>query len=259
MEEKFFEPLNCGQCAGAELLDFDFSFAFQPIVDFRSRSVVAYEALVRGVAGEPAGTVLERLNDANRYRFDQACRVKAVKLAAELGVGVDLNINFFPNAVYKPELCIRTTLSAAEFYGFPIERIVFEVTEDERIQDRQRLRSIIEYYQHLGFRTAIDDFGAGYAGLNLLAAYQPDYIKLDRELIADIDAQPIRQAIVRGILQTCGELGVGVLAEGVETAEEFGWLQDCGVELFQGYWFARPAFEALPEVPVERYAGQGSA
>ena len=258
MDEKVFEPLSCAQCADAELLDFDFSFAFQPIVDFRKRAVVAYEALVRGLGDEPADSVLGRLNDANRYRFDQACRVKAVKLAAELGLDCDLNINFFPNAVYKPELCIRTTLRAAEFYGFPIERIVFEVTEGERIQDRQHLRGIIEYYQHLGFRTAIDDFGAGYAGLNLLAEYQPDYIKLDRELIAGIDAQRIRQAIVRGIVQTCRELGVGVLAEGVETAEEFGWLQGCGIELFQGYWFARPAFEALPEVPAERYVVQAA-
>jgi EAL domain-containing protein (putative c-di-GMP-specific phosphodiesterase class I) len=258
MDERVFEPLSCGQCAGAELLDFDFSFAFQPIVDISGGEVVAHEALVRGIGGEPASSVLGRLDDSNRYRFDQACRVKAVKLAAELGLECDLNINFYPNAVYKPELCIRTTLAAAEFYGFPIERIVFEVTEGERIQDRQHLRSIIEYYQHLGFRTAIDDFGAGYAGLNLLAEYQPDYIKLDRELIAGIDAQPIRQAIVRGIVQTCRELGVGVLAEGVETAEEFGWLRDCGIELFQGYWFARPAFEALPQVRAECYGGYES-
>ena len=257
MAKIHFEPLTCGQCADAQLLDFDFSFAFQPIVDVRRARIVAYEALVRGLKGEPAASVLGRLTDANRYRFDQACRVKAVRLATELGVDCDLNINFMPNAVYKPELCIRTTLSAAETYGFPIERIVFEVTEGERIEDRQHLRSIIEYYQHLGFRTAIDDFGAGYAGLNLLAEYQPDYIKLDREMIVGIDGEPIRQSIVRGIVQTCGELGVGVLAEGIETSAEFAWLRECGIELFQGYWFARPEFEALPGVPAERYEVAG--
>lgn len=255
MSEIQFQPLTCRQCADTQMLGFDFSFAFQPIVDVRRACVVAYEALVRGPGGEPAHSVLGRLTDDNRYRFDQACRVKAVKLATELGVDCDLNINFMPNAVYKPELCIRTTLSAAETYGFPIERIVFEVTEGERIEDRQHLRSIIEYYQHLGFRTAIDDFGAGYAGLNLLAEYQPNYIKLDRELIAGIDDHAIRQSIVRGILQTCGELGVGILAEGIETEAEFAWLRSCGIALFQGYWFARPEFEVLPRVPAKCYEG----
>jgi EAL domain-containing protein (putative c-di-GMP-specific phosphodiesterase class I) len=122
--------------------------------------------------------VLSQVNDDNRYRFDQACRVKAIKGAAAIGIVEKLSINFLPNAIYKPEVCIRTTLAAARAHNFPIERIVFEATEGEAINDGRRLAEILREYKQTGFITAIDDFGAGYAGLNLLAEFQPDVIKL---------------------------------------------------------------------------------
>ncbi len=249
MDRKYFTELSCGQCVHGAGLDFDFSFAFQPIVDFDSRSVWSYEALVRGLNNEPASSILGRLTDENRYRFDQSCRVKTVQLAAKLEMTCNLNINFFPNAVYRPELCIRTTLEAARVHGFPIERIIFEITEGEEVTDHAHLIGIIEEYRRLGFRTAIDDFGAGYAGLNLLAEYQADYIKLDLKLIRDIDKRPAKQAIVEGIVQVCKKLSVTVLAEGVETREELAYLRTLGISLFQGYYFAKPAFETLASVP----------
>ena len=218
--------------------------AFQPIVNLTTRQVFAQEALVRGPNQESAAEILSRVNDDNRYRFDQACRVKAVQLAAQLGVQSLVSINFMPNAVYRPELCIRTTLEAAVASGFPVERIVFEITEAEKIEDTKHLRAIVQHYRTRGFRTAIDDFGAGYSGLNLLAELQTDFIKLDMALIRHIDRDRPRQAIVRGILQVCRDLGIAPIAEGVETAEEVRALEDFGIELFQGYYFARPAFEA---------------
>ena len=90
-----------------------------------------------------------------------------------------LSINFMPNAVYEPSRCLRTTLEAAHRTGFPIENIIFETTEDERVHDAEYLKKIFATYRKEGFKTAIDDFGAGYAGLNLLADYQPDIVKLD--------------------------------------------------------------------------------
>lgn len=218
--------------------------AFQPIVNTSTRQVFAQEALVRGPDQEPASAILARVHDGNRYQFDQACRIKAVQLAAKLGVQSLLSINFMPNAVYQPERCIRTTLEAAVACQFPVERIVFEITEGEKVEDTQHLRSIVQHYRSRGFRTAIDDFGAGYSGLNLLAELQPDFIKLDMALIRHIDRDRARQAIVKGIIQVCRELGIAPIAEGVETAAEASTLQDFGIELFQGYYFARPAFEA---------------
>ncbi len=226
----------------------DFSFAFQPIVDSRSRSIFSYEALVRGPAGEPAITVLGRLVDSNRYRFDQACRVKIIQLAASLKLDTFLNINFYPNAVYKPELCIRTTLQAARTYSFPIERIMFEVTEEEKIRDQAHLLDIFETYQRLGFLTAIDDFGAGYAGLNLLSAFQPNFIKLDMVLVRNIHERKSNQVIVSAVINMCRDLDIKLIAEGVETRDEFLWLSSSGVYLFQGFYFSHPEFETLPLV-----------
>lgn len=229
-------------------LGFDFSMAFQPIMDINSRSVFSYEALVRGKDNEPASWVLDQVHDHNRYRFDQSCRVKAIKAAAKLGIHTLLNINFLPNAVYQPATCIRTTLQAAQEYDFPAERIIFEVTEGEKIGDPVLLDGIMKEYKHHGFLTAIDDFGAGYSGLNLLAKFQPNYIKLDMALTCNIHQDKIKRVIVNSIVQVCIELNIKVIAEGIEVKDELASLQDLGLSLFQGYLFARPAFESLPPI-----------
>lgn len=235
----------CGGCGTGERLGFQFDFAYQPIVDVGRRRVYAHEALVRGPEGEGAMLVLGQVTPHNRYRFDQACRVKAIKTAAQLGLQERVSINFLPNAVYKPEVCIRTTLEAARTHGFPTERIIFEVTEGERVEDGPWLATILREYTRCGFLTAIDDFGAGYAGLTLLADFTPDIVKLDMALVRGVDASKSRQAIARGMLRICEELGIQVIAEGVETAAERDFFLSEGVTLLQGYLFARPAFRAL--------------
>jgi EAL domain-containing protein (putative c-di-GMP-specific phosphodiesterase class I) len=235
-------------------LGFEFSMAFQPIVDLSQGDIFAYEALVRGLHNEPAGDILARVNEQNRYRFDQMSRVKAIEMASTLRMPTQLSINFNPNAVYRPETCLRATLKVAARLGFPHQRIIFEITEGERIADHAHLREIVREYKRQGFRTAIDDFGAGYAGLNLLTEFQPDIIKLDMVLIRDVDQDRVRQVIVRGVLQVCRELGITVIAEGVETREELMFLRDAGIHLFQGYYFARPGFEVLPLVSPAAWA-----
>jgi len=242
-------PPHCAGCHDGNALDIAFEYAYQPIVRLSTRSVYAYEALVRGPQGEPASTVLAQVNDSNRYRFDQACRTKAVEGAARLGMRQYLSINFLPNAVYRPEVCIQSTFKAARKHDFPIERIIFEVTEGERVDDRPHLVNIFKEYSRFGFRTAIDDFGAGYAGLNLLAEYQPDLIKIDMDLVRNIDTDKPRQAIVAGIAATCMQLDIEILAEGVETRAERDYLARAGIDLMQGYWFAKPAFGALAVLP----------
>ncbi len=222
--------------------------AFQPIVDVESRTVFAHEALVRGANGEGAAEVLAKVNEHNRYRFDQAARVCAIAAAADAGMTSPVSINFLPNAVYRPETCIRVTLEAAAELGFPTSQIIFEVNEAEPIGDRAHLRGIFAEYKRQGFKTAIDDFGAGYAGLSLLADFEPDLIKLDMALIRNIHQDRTRRAIITGTLQTCASLGITVIAEGVEVDEEVAVLRDMGLRLFQGYRFARPAWRAVPEI-----------
>ena len=244
---------GCAACQTDDVLGFDFDYAYQPIVDVATRSIYAHEALVRGINGEGAITILERVNDSNRYQFDQACRVKAIRGAAVLGMKELLSINFLPNAVYRPEACIRTTLVAARECNFPIERIIFEVTESEQVMDRKHLVNIFREYSRFGFLTAIDDFGAGYAGLNLLSAFQPSLLKLDMDLVRDIDTSVPKQEIVKGVVAICAALGVRVLAEGVETAAERDYLSRAGISLMQGYWFCRPAFKSLGIVADEAW------
>ncbi|HAT32223.1 MAG TPA: diguanylate phosphodiesterase [Janthinobacterium sp.] len=243
------ELAGCGACRDGSEIGFEFEYAYQPIVEVSSRSIYAHEALVRGPRGESAASVLARVNDENRYRFDQACRVKAVAGAAKLDMLEFLSINFLPNAVYRPEVCIRSTFEAARVHNFPIAKIIFEVTEGEKVQDRAHLVNIFEAYRRFGFQTAIDDFGAGYAGLNLLSEYQPDIIKIDMDLVRGIDRNPARKAIVRGITAICAELGIRVLAEGIETRAERDFLIAVGIDLMQGYWFCKPVFQGLGSIP----------
>lgn len=225
----------------------DLRMAFQPIVDASRREVFAYEALVRGPQGEGAGWVLDQVQPEQMYRFDQTCRVLAIATAAELGLQARLSINFIPNAVYEPASCLRLTLAAAERVGFPVERLMFELTEGERIADPAHALGILDYYARRGFTTAIDDFGAGFSGLALLTRFQPHVLKLDLELVRDIDQAPAKQAIVEGVATMASRIGSRLLAEGVETQAELDWLRGVGIELFQGYLFARPRLGALPE------------
>lgn len=254
-----FQPLagtraDCDACGNAERVGFSFEFAYQPIVDVQTHQVFAHEALVRGPQGEGAASVLAQVNELNRYRFDQACRVKAIKGASALGMAEYLSINFLPNAIYKPELCIRTTLEAARVNGFPLDRIIFEVTEGERIEDGPWFAQILREYKRSGFKTAIDDFGAGFAGLKLLSDFQPDLIKIDMDLVRGVDTSRPRQAIVRNLARLCEEMGITVIAEGIETLGERDFVADCGIRLMQGYLFAQPALRAMAPLREEGFA-----
>jgi EAL domain-containing protein (putative c-di-GMP-specific phosphodiesterase class I) len=222
--------------------------AFQPIVNLASQVIDAHEALVRGVGGEGAGEVMASLSAESVYVFDQVCRVTAIEMAAKLGVDCDLHINFMPNAVYEPAACLRQTLTAARRFDFPLNRLVFEVVEDRDIADSGHLARIFTEYRRMNFKLALDDFGTGFSGLSRLADLAPDIVKLDRALISGCDRLPMRLEIVASVAGLCQRLGVKLIAEGVETAGELEALRKVGVNFIQGFYFARPSFQAL--VPV---------
>ncbi|MFM0049457.1 EAL domain-containing protein [Caballeronia grimmiae] len=245
---------GCAGCKTDPDSELALAFAFQPIVDVAAGVAYAHEALVRGPQGEPAGTVLGKVSEANRYHFDQRCRTTAIAQAAQLGLPGFLSINFMPNAVYRPEACIRSTFEAAEKHDFPIERIIFETVEGEDIISRPHLVDIFRAYKRFGFQTAIDDFGAGYSGLTLLADFQPDIIKLDMDLVRGVDTDSVRQRIVCGVLAICRDLGIRVIAEGIETKGERDFFTANDVRLMQGYFFAKPAFAAVPMLNAESFA-----
>ncbi|KQP69828.1 EAL domain-containing protein [Methylobacterium sp. Leaf112] len=243
--------IGCQGCREGAELDFTFTMAFQPILDIETERVWGYEALVRGTGGESAGSILARVTPETVYRFDQAARVKAIELAGRLFPADDwtkLSINFMPNAVYEPAACIRSSLEAARRAGFAHDRIMFEFTENEKFRDTAHVTRIVAEYRKQGFLTALDDFGAGFAGLSLLANFQPDLIKIDMDLLRGIDTDHRRQIIVGGLIGIARGLGLAVIAEGIETEAEFATLRGLGATLFQGYHFARPHLEHLPAV-----------
>ena len=241
----FIEPGSSG------VVDLEFSFAFQPIVDAGTRKVISFEALVRGPCGEPASEVFARIPPRAMHSFDQACRIKAIRLAARLNLDACLNLNFIPNSVRRSSEYLYATLKASEEVGIPPQRLVFEVTESKYLEHAGNVERVFDTFAEYGFGTAMDDFQLGFTALRRLAEHQPNYIKLDRNLIADIHQNRMRQVIVRGISGLCRRLSVTLVAEGVERSEEYRWLREAGIHIFQGFYFARPAFEALTRVSAD--------
>lgn len=242
------QSMTCQACRDGATFDIPITMAFQPILNLRSRTVFAYEALLRGKDGASAGAMLSKVTDDTRYAFDQRCRVTAIEAANGVDLARDgamLSINFLPNAVYEPMACIRLTLDTAERTGFPVDKIMFEFTEAEYL-DTDHVLKILQTYRKLGFKTAIDDFGAGFAGLELLSRFQPDIVKMDMALVRGIDQSTVKQAIMSHTVAMLKDLGVEIVCEGVETSDECATLAAMGVDLMQGYYFARPDVEALP-------------
>lgn len=243
-------PVTAETTAVADSPGFDpgFTMAFQPIVDLARREIFAHEALVRGLSGEGASEVLGRVGPQQRFAFHEACRVRAIEMASALGMESKLSLNVMPNDVAGQEECFRTAMATAKRCNFPINRLMFEITEGERVEDLPGLAAAFRTFKRYGFTSAIDDFGSAYAGFELLAAFQPDVVKIDISLVRDIHIDPVRVTIVKGFVATCEELEIRVIAEGVEASEEVRVLRALGVDLFQGYLFARPAVAALPSV-----------
>lgn len=132
------ELIGCIRCRNAKPFHLDLKMAFQPIVDVDTRTVFAYEALVRGAQGASAGEVLAAVAPEEMYSFDQTCRVLAIETAQRLGMSTYLSINFLPNAVYEPATCIRLTLAAARKVGFPPDRLIFEPQSAGRLSASHR-------------------------------------------------------------------------------------------------------------------------
>jgi EAL domain-containing protein (putative c-di-GMP-specific phosphodiesterase class I) len=229
---------------------FNASFAFQPIVNVESRSVFAYEALVRGLNNESAQSILGPFRGAALHEFDRAARIHAIHVASQLGIRCALSLNFLPRTLDTLSDAITSTIDAGRDCGIAPERLIIEVTEGEIIDDHKAFAGRISAFRSSGVKLAIDDFGAGYSGLNLLAEFQPDIVKLDMNLVRNIDTQGPRQAIARATLQVCNDLGIEVVCEGVETMDEFRWFRRRDVVLYQGYLLGRPTFRALGEPAI---------
>jgi EAL domain-containing protein (putative c-di-GMP-specific phosphodiesterase class I) len=178
--------------------------------------------------------------------LDRVCRETHLRNAGKAVIPdhAKLLINFMPTAIYKPEYCLQTTMAAAREARIAPDRVVFEVVEQYEVKNPHHLRSILQFYQKHGFRTALDDLGSGYAGLNLLADLNPDLLKIDRELISKAVSSTMHRAVCEALVRMGTQTGKIVLAEGIETVDELRMMIAMGCDLLQGYYLGKPA--ALP-------------
>jgi len=235
-----------------EALDAGFSFAFQPILSLDSMAIQGHEALVRGLGGEPAASVIAAIRPENLVCFDQACRMRALEVAAQVGISGDLHLNCSQITAANLEQSLQTTHDAALRAAIHPRRIVLEFGNLELLGEPRSLDRARRRAHEMGMRVLADNIGISEVGLKRLAVFRPDQAKLDRSIVRGIDSSPRRQAIVLGILATCRALGIDVIASGVELSPERDWLAAAGVRRAQGFLFARPAFERAVEHPPAR-------
>jgi EAL domain-containing protein (putative c-di-GMP-specific phosphodiesterase class I) len=234
----------------------DLQVHLQPIVHAHDvTSIYAYECLLRGVSSDGnlvSPKMMFDIADSAKltYQLDRAARLAAIRTVVDQTITSNVFINFNPTSVYDPHTCLRTTFAAIENAHINPQQIVFEVTESEYISDVQHLLNIVTHYRREGFRVALDDLGAGYGSLGLLAQLKPDIVKLDRRLISNIDQDEFQQGILQSLLQMAQKLGIETVAEGIERPEERDWLIEQGATYLQGYLFGRPQERPLSPANV---------
>jgi EAL domain-containing protein (putative c-di-GMP-specific phosphodiesterase class I) len=213
--------------------------AFQPIVRWSDRALFGYEALLRSAHGPmarpdeilKAAEQLGRLGELGRAIHQRVARASR---AAPPDTTILVNLHPFD---LRDEALLAPGSALAEMAG----RVVLEITERASLENVPDLRPRIDALRAQGFRIAVDDLGAGYAGLTCVADLAPDVVKIDMSLVRGVDRDPTRRRLVRAITELCVELGICTVAEGVETAAERDALAAMGCDLMQGYLFARPA------------------
>lgn len=224
-------------------------FAFQPIVDPLALEVVSVEALMRPPSGVAPDAWLNNLSEDARYHADLKSKSMAFSFAGKLGIGSQtLSVNLLPMTLVHVPHAVDTLLHDIVANGLLPEQVIVEFTESEVFERIDEFTSAVRQLKAAGISVAIDHFGAGFAGLSLLAQFQPDRIKINRSLIQDVHKSGPRQAIIHAIIKCCASLEIAVTAVGVEKAEEWMWLESAGVCHFQGHLFAAPLDGGIPGV-----------
>ncbi|MFO3149130.1 EAL domain-containing protein, partial [Legionella pneumophila serogroup 1] len=150
--------------------------------------------------------------------------------------------------IYDPLFCLTTTNHSLKKTSIKPAQIVFEVTESDEVKDKKHLLKIIDYYRNQGYCVALDDLGSGYSSLNLLTELQPDYVKLDQELISQIHTNEFKQIILEKICEMATKLKIKIICEGIETEDELQIIKNYAIDFYQGFLFERPmSYEKIPD------------
>ena len=222
---------------------------FQPIVSLKDGSVLGFEALSRMSNPGMFDNVEEMFQCAEEsgciWMLEQVCRRAILReiygqMEALNQYRAKIFINVSPKVLHDEKFREGFTREYTNRYGIDTERIVFEITERERVEDEKSFQQAIEHYKMQHYQIAIDDVGSGYAGLNRICSLTPGYIKLDTELVRDVYKNPIKYAMIKGMVEFSHNSGTLLIAEGIETQKELNLLIDLGVQYGQGYFLAKP-------------------
>lgn len=227
----------------------DYQFAFQPIIDPLAQEIISYEALLRPADGQSPGDFFSNISGNALYEADLMCKKQVFSVAHALQLdGKTLSINLLPMTLVNVPNAVDFLLHEIAASGLVAEQIIVEFTESEVVSRLDEFMEAVKLLKAAGISVAIDHFGAGFAGLYLLAQFQPDHIKINHALIRDVHKSGPRQAIIQAIIKCCTALEIHISAVGVEQPEEWMWLESAGIEHFQGNLFAKPVLNTFPAI-----------
>ncbi len=235
---------------------------YQPIVSLDNGSILGYEALSRIALKECELNIEELFQLASRqyklWELERLCRSKALENAIHKPYHAKLFINVDPNVIHDPEVFAGFTWEKLNQYGLRPDDIIFEITEKSAISHMDTFTAAVNHYQSQQFKIAIDDFGSGYSGMNRVCAFSPNFLKIDMQLIRNIDSDTVKKSAVAAIVKFCKESGIATIAEGIETEGELKTLIDLNIDYGQGYYLAKPE-NKFQEISKEQQIYIGNA
>lgn len=216
----------------------------QKIFNIIDKTIFGYESLNRGPEDSIYYNPLKLIDQAKAedllWDFEKVARIKTFENIRHIQKGEKIFINVEPDLIESQEFSTGFTMDLVKKAGFEPSDIVFEITERAAITDFNKFIKIINHYRKQKYLIAVDDVGTGYSGLTKITRLEPDIIKLDIELIRNIDTHKYKRAIVKGFKTISDELGIMVIAEGIERKEELETLIELGIVHGQGYFLHRP-------------------
>lgn len=225
---------------------------FQPIITANGQAIFAYEALSRGPADSSLHSPIQLFDEAKRqqqlFALENICRRKAIEKFTHQQLSGKLFLNISPETLLQPDHYQGLTLDLINNFGLKPEQVVIEITEHSPTHDYDLMCRAVKHYQGEGFSIALDDLGTGYSSLKLWSEVHPEYVKIDRHFVSGIDKDKVKRDFVRSIVEIARAVKSKVIAEGIETRQEFETLSEIGVDYLQGYYFARPSPEPMQQI-----------
>ncbi|MDP2878091.1 MAG: GGDEF domain-containing protein, partial [Sulfuricella sp.] len=228
---------------------------FQPVVLMGNGEIAGYEGLIRGPSDSPLHSPLDLFRAANENRLavevEHLSRQVVLESFARLNLPGKLFLNVSPECLLQRNAKHGETLGYMRKLGLSPDRVIIELTENQRTYDYDLLREAAKHYRAMGFEIAIDDLGEGFSSLRLWSELRPEYVKIDMHFIHGIDQDPVKHQFVSSIQQIAEKSGTKVVAEGIETEAELRVIKALGIAHGQGYYIARPSGQPAMALSAE--------